>query len=363
MGWLRDELNAFVDQILEDISSWLAEFGTILLTPAMELMLGTPAPRTDNFVFGTAMNAPWNVWIPDVYYMYIIPLTFGMWLMAAAYVGMVSPVITGYTRQKTLQRLGIAFFAMFIWLYVATAATQFFDALALGIAPTAQEMIGTFENLIRSAVSGLILSIVMLVVQNVLLLVAIAVYAIRYVLIYVLTLGMPLLFVFWALEVGPMRRFSGLARSLMGLYPGLLIATLPAAIMFRMAYATQLSFGTSGMAGLFISLMFIPTATVLTVFMIMRSQSAVNKAAVRSSKVAAPAGSYTQQQAVTGARDVHRGLRGSTPVAGGRAYSVGQSVSHHAPTGTARAVGSSVAASTVNAGSAVKSTFSKISRW
>lgn len=363
MGWLKDELNLFLDEIFSDVSSWLAEFGQQLLEPVLKLMIGTPAPRTTNWIFGTPMNAPWDVWIPDVYYLYIIPLTFGLWLLAASYVGMASPIITGYTRQKTLQRLGIAFLAIFLWLYVATAATQFFDALSLGIAPTTQQMIGTFGSLVKSTVSGVILTIVMLVIQNVMLLVAIAVYAIRYVLIYALTLGMPLLLVFWALEVGPMKRFAGLSKAIMALYPGLLIATLPAAIMFRMAYATELGFGMDGFTGLFISLMFIPTATVLTVFMIMRSQSAVNQAATKSSKVAAPAGSYTQRRAVTGARDVHRGLRGANPAQGGAAYSVGQSVSHHAPTRTARSVGSSVTSTASGAGSTVKNTFSKISRW
>lgn len=363
MGWIEDELDVFVAKVFDKVSDWLADFGEKLLSPVVELMLGTPAPRTSNWVFGSPANAPWNVWVPDVYYMYIIPLTFGLWMLSAAYVGMISPFMTGYTRKKTLQRLGIAFFAMFLWLYAATAATQFFDALSLSIAPSASEMVSTFGNLVRSAVSGVILTIIMFVVQNLLLLVSVSVYAIRYILIYVLTLGMPLLIVFWALDFGPLKRLSGLSRSLMGLYPGLLVATLPAAVMFRMAYETNLGFGLSGLSGLFISLMFIPTATVLTVFMIMRSQSVVEQAAVRSSKVAAPAGSYTQQKTVTGARDVHRGLRGSNPASGGTAYTVGQSVSHHAPTQTAQSMKSKFTSSAANASSALKGTFSKVSRW
>lgn len=363
MGWFKDELQEFLDEVFGDVSDWLAGFANTLLEPAMELMLGTPAPRPENWIFGTPMNAPWDVWIPDVYYLYIIPLTFGLWILATAYVGMFSPLITGYTRQKTLQRLGIAFFAIFFWIYLATAATQFFDALALGIAPTSEEMIGTFGNIVKSTVSGLILTIVMVTVQNSLLLFAIAVYAIRFVLIYILTLGMPLLFVFWALDIGPLKYFSGIAKSLMSLYPGLLIATLPAAIMFRMAYATQLGFGTSGFAGLFISLMFIPAATILTVYMIMRSQDGVERVASRSTNVAAPAGNYTQTRVSTGARDVHRGLRGKSPVAGGKAYSAGQSVAHHAPTSTARTVGATARSSVASAGGTLKSTFGKISRW
>jgi hypothetical protein len=363
MGWLKDELDSFVSEVLTDVADWVSSFATSLIDPAMELMIGTPAPQTSNWVFGSPMNAPWSVWVPDVYYQYIIPLAFGLWLLAAAYVGMVSPVITGYNRQKTLQRLGIAFFAMFLWIYFATAATQFFDALSVGIAPTASEMVSTFGDVVRTAVSGTIMTIIMMVVQNVLVLFAIAVYAIRYVMIYVLTLGMPLLFVFWALDVGPMKRFAALARGLMSLFPGLLIATLPSAIMFRMAYETQLDFGAGGLTGMFISLMFIPTATVLTVFVIMRSQSVVEAAASRGSQVAASGGGYTRSVTVTGARDVHRGLRGSSPVSGGAAYTMGQKVSHHAPTSTARSVGSSVASRGTKAGSTLKKTFGKISRW
>lgn len=363
MGWMQDELQEFLDSVLSDVSGWLGDFGSTLLEPAMQLMLGTPAPQTNNWIFGAPMNSPWDVWIPDVYYMYIIPLTFGLWLLSTAYVGMLSPMLTGYTRQKTLQRLGIAFFAMFVWIYLATAGTQFFNALSLAIAPTPHEMVGTFDNLTKTALSGVIMTIVMLVVQNVLLLLAIIVYAIRYVLIYVLTLGMPLIFIFWALTVGPMKQFSGLAKGLMSIYPGLLIATLPAAIMFRMAYVTELDFGFGGLTGMFISLMFIPTATVLTVFIILRSRKSFEKAASRGSQVAAPAGHYTRNVTVTGARDVHRGLRGSPPVSGGRAYSVGQTVSHHTPTSTARSVGSSVASKGASAGSTVKQTVSKISRW
>lgn len=320
MGFFEEELQSFVDGFFKDVNEASSGLAEKLIEPAIQLMLGTPAPRTNNWVFGTPTNAPWDTLIPDVYYIYMVPLAFGLLMVGSAYVALLSPSMSDYTRKKTMRRFGYALVSMLLWIYLASMALQFFNGLAISVAPTPQEMINTYGNLSKSLGGGLLLALIATVIENLFLVFAIIIYAARYVLIYTLTLSMPILFVFWALEAGPMKHFAGLAGKLMGLYPGLLISTLPAAIMFRIAYATQLEFSMGGIAGFFVSLMFIPTATALTAFLILNSNKYIESATERGANIAAPAGSYAGGRSARTVRDVHRGMTGRASAHNTAAY-------------------------------------------
>lgn len=85
---------------------------------------------------------------------------------------------------------------------------------------------------------------------------------------------MPLVATFWAVEVWPLNRFSGLAKQVAGAYPGVLAAGIPPAILIRMSFEAT-NWGLASELSLFISL--------VTLYLAAKSQKVLIQ---RSSRVA-----------------------------------------------------------------------------
>nr|WP_231588000.1 hypothetical protein [Halostagnicola sp. A56] len=187
----------------------------------------------------------------------------------------------------------------------------------------------------------------MVVISNFFLVVAGLVVALRWIGIFVLTVTMPLLGVLWALEVWPFTPAANMARRAAGIYPGLILAGIPAALLFRIGWEVGgiQTLGQNELFALFIGLTLIPAAVLAMVMTVYWSSPAVRTIAQNSVTAANPASAAAgarkakaaSGKTVRGARNVHRGYAngkfgpmtkdGQTKLGGGnsKAYKLGES--------------------------------------
>ncbi|MDL0125168.1 hypothetical protein PNP85_11560 [Halobacterium salinarum] len=241
-------------------------------------------------------------------------------IVGLAYIGLRSGSISPYRRKRLLRRIGLVFMGSFVWFPLVSLPLQFIDAVGLTLAPI-NDMSAGFGSLVESAVGGLFVVLVMATVSNFLLLVAGLVYGLRWLGILVLTPLMPLLGVFWALDVWPLSPASEIARRAAGIYPGLVLAGLPAAVLFRIGWQMDLTASASGIFSLFLGLVLIPAACLASIMTVYWSAPAVQTIARQGARKTNPAAAASAVKTGTGksvrsARNVHRGYaqNGDGPV-------------------------------------------------
>jgi len=266
-------------------------------------------------VIGSPDNEPWVSLYQDVYLAYILPLSIMMIIIAFAFVGLRSGSMSEYRRKQLLRRLGLVFMGTFVWFPLVSIPLQFFDAVGTTLAPT-NEMSAGLGGLIRSSLGGTFAILAMVVISNLFLVVAGFVVAFRWIALYVLTPIMPLLGVLWSIEVWPFSPAANMARRVAGIYPGLVLAGIPPAILFRIGWEVGgLETSVKGLFSLFIGLTLIPAAIIAMVMTVYWSSPAIRtiaqKGASTTNPAAAKAGAakakHTSGKAVRGARNVHRG--------------------------------------------------------
>jgi len=169
-----------------------------------------------------------------------------------------------------------------------------------------------FGSLIESGVGGLFVVLAMALVSNFLLIVAALVYGLRWLGILVLTPLMPLLGVFWALDVWPLSPASEIARRAAGIYPGLVLAGLPAAVLFRIGWQMNLTASADGLFSLFLGLVLIPAACLASIMTVYWSacgsdNCSAGERAKRIRWLPPQQRNQAHGKSVRGARNVHRG--------------------------------------------------------
>jgi len=232
-------------------------------------------------------------------------------IVGFAYIGLRSGSISPYRRKRLLRRIGLVFMGSFVWFPLVSIPLQFVDAIGLTLAPI-NDMSAGFGSLIESGVGGLFVVLAMALVSNFLLIVAALVYGLRWLGILVLTPLMPLLGVFWALDVWPLSPASEIARRAAGIYPGLVLAGLPAAVLFRIGWQMNLTASADGLFSLFLGLVLIPAACLASIMTVYWSAPAVQTIARQGARktnpvAAASAAKSGTGKSVRGARNVHRG--------------------------------------------------------
>jgi len=272
-------LSGFLDDLRTDIVEYLEGVFQALIDP----MVGTPAPEGPNssapvdIAFESASNAPWNSLISGIYFDGIVGLALGLQFIVLAMIGVRYGSMNPVIRKKLLRRLGVAFLSLFFWLPVASLGTQFFNAIGREIYKSGQSttevaaLIGSAQQI---ADLSLGIFLVLIVVGLYVYLKAAFIFITRWLLVFLLTLSMPLVATFWAVEVWPLNRFSGLAKQVAGAYPGVLAAGIPPAILIRMSFEAT-NWGLASDLSLFISL--------VTLYLAAKSQKVLIQ---RSSRVA-----------------------------------------------------------------------------
>ncbi|MGB9950913.1 hypothetical protein ACOZ4F_00715 (plasmid) [Haloarcula marismortui] len=272
-------ISGFLDQLKSDIVDYLDGFLEKLIDP----MVGTPAPEGPNsaapvdIAFESASNAPWNSLISGIYFDGIVGLALGIQLSVLAMIGLRYGSMNPVIRKKLLRRLGVAFLSLFFWLPVASLGTQFFDAIGEATYRSGQskeEIAALIGSVQQIAELSLGIFVVLMIVGLYVYLKAAFIFITRWLLVFLLTLSMPLVATFWAVEVWPLNRFSGLAKQVAGAYPGVLAAGIPPAILIRMSFEAT-NWGLASELSLFISL--------VTLYLAAKSQKVLIQ---RSSRVA-----------------------------------------------------------------------------
>jgi hypothetical protein len=220
---------------------------------------------------------------------------------------------------------------LFFWLPIASLATQFFDALGRQIvltgfdsdtAATVGDLIG-ITSYLENATFGAF--VILIAVAAYVYLKALFVFVARWLMVVLLTIAMPLVASFWALEVWPFNRFAGLSKQIAGAYPGLLAAGLPPAILLRIGLeagsdASSVSFGLGSSLAFVISIIIVYLAAKSQKIMIQRSSRAatrVSEQVLAGAKKPAKIGGAAAGVAATAGAGLAAGPAAATAVGGG----------------------------------------------
>ncbi|MFA9418156.1 hypothetical protein [Natrinema sp. HArc-T2] len=317
MAWLQEEVENAIKNVIEDLTDALLSLVNDVYTTILEPIVGVPTPKSDSgyMVVGTPDNPPWASLYQEVYLAYIMPLAIMMMVIAFAFVGLRAGSMSEYRRKQLLRRLGLVFIGTFVWFPLVSIPLQFIDAVGMTIAPI-DDMSAGLGGLIQSSLGGTFTILAMVVISNFFLIVAGFVVALRWIALSVLTPLMPLLGVLWSMEVWPFSPAANMARRVAGIYPGLVISGVPAAILFRIGWEVGgLETTVDGLFSLLIGLTLIPAAVIAMVMTVYWSSPAMRtiaqKGASTTNPAAAKAGAakakHTSGKAVRGARNVHRG--------------------------------------------------------
>lgn len=313
MGWLQEEVENAIKDVITSIKDAFLGFADRLFTSLLEPIVGVEAPASDSryIVIGEPDNAPWDELYSDFYIEYILPLTIMLLTVALAYIGLRSGSISKYKRKRLLRRLGLVFMGTFVWFPLISLPLQFVNDIGMALAPIG-EMSGSLEGMIKSGVGGTFVVFLVVVVSNTILLVAAFIFAMRWLGIVLLTLLMPLLGVLWAMDVWPVSPASQLARRAAAIYPGLILAGIPAAVLFRIGWQMDLTASVDGLFNLILGLALIPAACIASIMTVYWSAPAMKSIAHKGVKGTNPAAAGTAVRSgvgksVRGARNVHRG--------------------------------------------------------
>ncbi|ELY93114.1 MULTISPECIES: hypothetical protein [Natrialba] len=347
MAWLQEEVENAIENVIEDFTDALLGLINNIYEAILGPIVGVPTPKSDSgyMVVGAPDNAPWESLYQDVYLSYIMPLAIMMSVIAFAFVGLRAGSMSEYRRKQLLRRLGLVFMGTFVWFPLVSIPLQFIDAVGLTIAPT-DEMSAGLGGLIQSSLGGTFAVLAMVVISNFFLVVAGFIVALRWISLCVLTPIMPLLGVLWSMEVWPFSPAANMARRAAGIYPGLVLAGIPPAILFRIGWEVGgLETSVKGLFSLFIGLALIPAAIIAMLMTVYWSSPAMRTIAQKGVSAtnpgAAASGAAKAKRAsgktVRGARNVHRGYAdnkigavtksGQTTIgsSGSKAYKVGAS--------------------------------------
>jgi len=315
MGWLESEIENAITDVLTDVRDGLLGLAEDLFQALLQPIIGVPAPESDSryIVVNAPSNDPWNSIYQDFYLPYILPLAIMLLLVALAFIGLRAGSISEYRRKRLLRRIGIVFLGSFVWFPLVSIPLQFVNAVGMTLAPI-EQMSSGFGQLTKAGLGGLIAVLVIAFVENILLLLAAFVYGLRWLGIIVLTPLMPLIGVLWAVDVWPLSSISNTARRTASIYPGLIIAGVPAAALFRLGWQTDPASGLSALFALILGLSLIPAACIASILTVYWSAPTLQRIAhsgtqttargAPKAKTAAKKGTGTS---VRGARNVHRG--------------------------------------------------------
>jgi len=238
--WVSDGFDSFVSNIISGTGEAFTPYVKALTTP----LIGTPAPKGSgqgiNLAWKSASNSPWKELISGFYFEGILGIALGIQCLTLAAVGLRYKSMNPGVRKRVGRRLAFAFMSIFLWLPAASIAGQFFNAVGTQIVYTGgldEEKIGStiVSATAWTVTSGTGVSIIVLVVGAYVIFKVIFISISRWIMLIALTLAMPLVASFWALEVWPFNRFAGISKQVAGAYPGLLAAGIPAAFLLRLS--------------------------------------------------------------------------------------------------------------------------------
>lgn len=285
------------------------------------IVVETPHPET---VFARPTNGAWpNLY--DYYWDAIVPVSLLLYALAIGlviFLESTSHLFSNYHRTKLKKRAFSGLLGLLAWWWVDALARQLMSELTTFLVPDLSG-ISLFETLSFGAMGALGVALTLAVDFSLFVLIAL-IYFMRQVVLYLFTLMMPLLIVFWVPGVGPFALVSGFMKRLAGFYVPFLFMTVPVALLFRLGELLGSSFGLS-MAGLgaWLTALVIPVVAVVSPLVLFWQAGALFMVADRTGRHLSAQRARQRYQSTEpvrtnarqGGRNLARGLRGDTPVA------------------------------------------------
>ena len=291
------------DEIANDTANWteqhLLNASRGMLDDSIGFVVGTSHPENSgpNGIFGTPTNDPYEALYEAVYgpYSFLYSIVILVILLLAMviimpYAGLASG--GSYRAVQACARILAALVLIMFWWPIGTALTQFFDALTIAIAPSAEELTASMKGLFKLSLGPILASIAVYTVGAGEVIGLAFVYAFRQAAIIVFQFAMPLLLVF--AYAGPHRRVRSMASSIAWQYFALLTMTIPTAFLMRIGFEAEWGFGFGALGNVFISMMLLAIALATPfVFSIaaFRAPPSINSLASSAAGAAAGAGS------------------------------------------------------------------------
>jgi hypothetical protein len=319
-----DIIGCIIDPILNAIEGMVRA----ILTPAIGLpTMEGPGGRW--IAFTASPTNPWDALVgtgetsfgliptdPGMYWEMVVPLSLALLTIATAFTAIRAGTLSASEAQRQFRRVGIGFLTCFFWIPIASIALNFFNAIAYyiafgGLDPA--DATKTFVEFVLAALGGgaavgaiafiytlppaaLIVAAMLFVAM----LFTVVMLALRWVLVIMITLAMPIIAAFWAVDVWPLNKFSEMATNVTGVYVGLLMSGLPSAFLFRVIVELDNQSATGavgngfGAGGLVVTVMVL----LFPVYIFKTTTTMVNWAAGIASEIGQ-----------TGQQPVQRGLR------------------------------------------------------
>lgn len=257
------------EEIANDTANWtenhLLNATAGILDTANSFVVGTMHPENNgpNGIFGTPTNEPFESLYESVYGSYsfqyavliLVILLFAM-VIIMPYAGLASG--GSYRAVQMCARILAALVFIMFWWPIGTALAQFFDAIAMGIAPSGQELTNSMQGLFKLSIGPILASIAIYAVGLAEILSLMFVYAFRQAAIIVFQFVMPLLLVF--AYAGPHRRIRSMASTITWQYFALLTMSIPTAFLMRLGFEAEWSFGLGALANALVSMMLLAIA-------------------------------------------------------------------------------------------------------
>jgi hypothetical protein len=257
------------EEIANDTATWVKNKSLnatqFFLKKSMTFVVGTvhPVNSGPNGIFGTPTNQPYKSLYQTVYgpisfqysILILIILLFAM-VIVMPYAGLASGGT--YRITQTCGRIFAALLLVMFWWPIGTALMQFFDAIAMSIAPSPEELTTSMKGLFKLSVGPLLAVLAVILIDLSELLALTLVYAFRQGALIVYQFAMPLLLVF--AYAGPHRRVRSMASTIAWQYFALLTMTIPAAFFMRIGFEASWGFGFGAFGNAILSMMLLALA-------------------------------------------------------------------------------------------------------
>ena len=208
-------------------------------------------------VFGTPTNQPYQNLYESVYgpysFQYAVVVLLIL-LLGSVIVMPYAGLATGssYRTVQTAARILAALVLIMFWWPIGTALTQFSDAIAVSIAPSAEELTTSMTGLFKLSLGPVVAAILVYLVGIGEVLALTFTYAFRQAALIVFQFAMPLMLIF--AYAGPHRRVRSTASTLAWQYFALLVMTIPTAFLMRVGFEAEWGFGLGPLGNTIISM-------------------------------------------------------------------------------------------------------------
>ncbi|HET7323961.1 MAG TPA: hypothetical protein VFJ06_06500 [Halococcus sp.] len=257
------------EDIANGTAKWVEEklLGAVrgALKPAIGFVVGTTHPVNSGAfgIFGTPTNQPYKGLYKSVYgpYSFLYAIVILLILLLSRVIVMPwSGLVSGgsYRATQAIAAIFAAVMLVMFWWPIGTALAQFFDAIAVSIAPTAKELTSSMSGLFKLSLGPILALIAIYVVGLGEVLGLMFVYGFRQAAIILFQFAMPLLLVF--AYAGPHRRIRSMASTIVWQYFALLVMTIPTAFILRIAFEAGWAFGLGVLGNAIISMMLLALA-------------------------------------------------------------------------------------------------------